>query len=106
MGLRDWLGAFAFVEIALILVAIKTGWRWHRAEPVRRFGSAIRREWRRILLGAFLSWLTVSVVAAFVIAELWVEGVIGRDMADSLTIALPLAAVTLGGMVGYRTADR
>ena len=107
MSVREWLAGFALVEIALICVAIRTGWRWHRIEPVRRFGWALRRHWARILVGAFYGWVLSVILGVALIAlvyETYGVGVDGNELAESVSIALPLVGVAVGGWAGYRTA--
>lgn len=105
MSWRQWLGAFAFVEIALILVAIRTGWRWHRVKPVRHFRAELRRRWLRVTVGATAGWLLSNAVGlALLVAAYQARHV--QDTWTDYVVLLPVVGVILGGWAGYRTAAR
>lgn len=106
MSLREWLAGLAFLEIALILVALRTGWRWHRAGPVRRFFVALRSRWKRVLAFSALGWLFANLLGLAAVLVLYeASGVHGRtdEATETLAIVLPLLGVGLGAFAGYAT---
>lgn len=105
MTFRDWLGSLALLEVILICVAIKTGWRWHRAEPARRFLRALREQWKRVLLGAVAGWVLSSVLGLLAIFALYESmGIYATEsLTESIAMGFPLAGVGLGALLAYST---
>lgn len=112
MTLREWLGSIALLEIILICIAIRTGWRWYRAEPIRRLLRALRAQWKRVLAGAVAGWLLSSVLGLTLI--LGAYDLLGDDRSfygsefedrfgDFVSIVFPLAGVGLGALLAYST---
>lgn len=108
MSWREWLGGLAILEVVLICIAIRTGWHWHRTKRVRRFLSALRASWRRVLTFAFCGWMVANVAGVLVIIVFY-EYVEVNDTTDAITeavaITLPLIGVSLGAVAGYATSQ-
>ncbi len=65
-----------------------------------RLVEAVRRHWRRILVGAFVGWVLAVVGGATALAALETLGVVSRATSDSLAIATVLAGIGLGALAG------
>jgi len=70
-------------------------------EEVTRLQGALRRHWKRILLGALAGWITAIVVGATMLAGLEVGGLITRETSNTLAIAAGLGGVGLGALAAY-----
>ena len=68
---------------------------------IRRFGEALHRYWKRILLGAFVGWIVAVVVGAVALAVLEALGLVSRQTSDALGIATVLGGVGLGALIAY-----
>lgn len=65
-----------------------------------RLVEAVRRHWRRILVGAFVGWVLAVVGGATTLAALETLGLVSRATSDSLAIATVLAGIGLGALAG------
>jgi uncharacterized membrane protein len=80
-----------------------TIWLW----PITAFArlrAAVRQNWKRVLVGAFVGWVFAVIGGAFALANLEFWGLVSENTSDSLGIAAPLAGVGLGALIAY--ADR
>ena len=80
-----------------------TIWLWPLG-AVDRLRKAVKRYWRRILVGAFVGWLFSVIGGAFSLASLEFWGVISNGTSDSIGIVTVLSGVATGGLIAY--ADR
>ena len=77
-----------------------TVWLWP-LDASDRFRRAIRRYWRRILVGAFVGWIFATIGGAFALASLEFWGFVSMQTSDELGIATVLAGVGLGALIAY-----
>ena len=68
---------------------------------MNRFGEALRRHWKRILLGAFTGWVVAVVGGAVTLAALEALGIVSRRASDALGIAVVLGGVGIGALIAY-----
>ena len=82
-------------------------WLWPLTAFTRLRG-AVRMNWKRILVGAFVGWIFAVVGGAFALASLEFWGLVSRNTSDSLGIATVLAGMGLGALISYagRTVQR
>jgi hypothetical protein len=77
-----------------------TIWLWP-LDASERLRGAVRRYWRRILVGAFVGWVFATVGGAFGLASLEFWGLVSEQTSDELGIATVLAGVGLGALIAY-----
>lgn len=77
-----------------------TIWFWP-LDASERLRKAVRRYWRRILVGAFVGWVFATVGGAFGLASLEFWGFVSQETSDELGIATVLAGVGLGALIAY-----
>lgn len=75
-------------------------WLWP-LDTAERLRKAVRRYWRRILVGAFVGWIFATVGGAFGLASLEFWGLVSQQRSDDLGIAMVLAGVGLGALIAY-----
>lgn len=87
--------------------------RWERAYmwpflEARRFSAAVRRYWKRILVGAGIGWVLSVVLGAVALVLLENAGVLSRSGSDTAGIAIVLGGTALGALCAYaiRPVDR
>ncbi len=73
---------------------------WARIEW-SRFADAVKDQWKRILVGAFIGWIVAVVVGAFVLAGLETEGLLSRATSDEAGIVIVLYGVGIGALNAY-----
>jgi len=73
---------------------------WARIE-LTRLTEAIRGQWKRILIGAFIGWLVAVVCGAVALAGLEAEGLLSRTTSDELGIVIVLYGVGIGALNAY-----
>ena len=73
-----------------------------------RLVTAIRQQWKRILVGAIGGWIFAVIGGAFALASLEFHDVISRATSDEIGIALVLYCVGFGALNAYafRPIDR
>jgi hypothetical protein len=79
---------------------------WNRAAvwsflAIGRLSAALRRHWKRVLLGAFVGWILASVVGAVALVALEILGLVSRETSDALGIVVVLGGVGLGALIAY-----
>jgi hypothetical protein len=79
---------------------------WNRAAvwsilAVGRLAAALRRHWKRVLLGAFVGWVVAVVGGAVALAALEVLGVVSRETSDALGIVIVFGGMGLGALISY-----
>ena len=75
-------------------------WLW----PVlawARLLTAIRQQWKRILVGAIVGWVFAVIGGAFALASLEFHDVISQTTSDEIGIALVLYCVGSGALNAY-----
>jgi hypothetical protein len=77
-----------------------TIWLWP-LDASARLRQAVRRQWRRILLGAFVGWIYATVGGAFGLASLEFWGFVSEQTSDDLGIATVFAGMGLGALIAY-----
>jgi hypothetical protein len=75
-------------------------WLWPAA-AVARLRAAVRSQWKRILIGAFVGWLVAVVGGAFALAGLETEGIVSTATSDDLGIVIVLYGVGFGALLAY-----
>lgn len=76
------------------------GYVWGRIE-LTRLADAVRDQWKRILVGAFIGWIIAVVIGAFVLAGLEAEGLLSRATSDEAAIVIVLYGVGIGALNAY-----
>jgi NADH:ubiquinone oxidoreductase subunit 5 (subunit L)/multisubunit Na+/H+ antiporter MnhA subunit len=71
-----------------------------------RFTDALRRHWRRILVGAFVGWGFAVVGGAFALASLEFHGLVSGTTSDELGIVIVLYGVGIGALNAYTFRPR
>ena len=75
-------------------------WLW----PVlawARMVTALRQQWKRILVGAIVGWVFAVVGGAFALASLEFHHVISQSTSDEIGIALVLYCIGFGALNAY-----
>jgi hypothetical protein len=66
-----------------------------------RLRSAVRRHWKRIVVGAAVGWVFAVIGGAFALASLEFHHVISPSTSDEVGIVLVLYGVGLGALNAY-----
>jgi hypothetical protein len=66
-----------------------------------RFAEAVKDQWKRILIGAFIGWIIAVVVGAFVLVGLETEGLLSHATSDDAAIVIVLYGVGIGALNAY-----
>jgi hypothetical protein len=66
-----------------------------------RLRGAIRAQWKRILVGAFVGWIFAVVGGAFALASLEFHQLVSHETSDGLGVILVLYGVGFGALCAY-----
>ncbi|HXF98554.1 MAG TPA: hypothetical protein VNJ46_08080 [Gaiellaceae bacterium] len=71
-----------------------------------RVSGALRRYWKRLLVGAFAGWLVSTVLGAFLVVWLEASGLVSAQTTPVLAAAFVWSGIGLGALLAYAVRPR